>query len=638
MRSSARPHGKASAARLFKSGSQPLYFRALLCALLGCAALYLGAGAGAHNGDFTSGESYTVNKADQTITFGALSSKTFGDADFGVTASATSGLAVSFSASGNCTVTGSTVHITGAGSCTITASQPGDANFNAATPVDQTFNVAKAASTIDVGSFADPAIPGQSVTFHASVATRVAMPTGTVQFKVDGNNLGGALNCVAQSGDICTAQVSTTSLTLGTHTLAADYSGDSNFNPSSGSFIGGQTIAASVIEFAQPTYTVSERAGSILITIRRTGDASGAASVNYQTQNRSTRSFFVPCSSPVGFASERCDFARAEGTLQFAPGETLKGFTVLVNDDSYNEGTEMVFLRLSKAVGSALTGQVDNNLEITDDVPESAGNPIDDDQDFVRQHYHDFLNREPDDAGLKFWTDGLKACGADAQCREVKRVNTSAAFFLSIEFQDTGFFVYRVHKAAFGQLPPEPPAFFIVNAPVRLGDFLLDTQRIGQGVVVGQGNWQNLLEANKQAFAPAFVQRADFLARYPASTSAADFVGALNANAGGALSDNDRAALIAELSPNPSDAALRADVLRKIAENDRFKAAELNRAFVLMEYFGYLRRDPDSAPDANFSGYDFWLQKLNQFNGNFVQAEMVKAFITSAEYRNRFGQ
>src|SRR5439155_13780481 len=75
----------------------------------------------------------------------------------------------------------------------------------------------------------------------------------------------------------------------------------------------------------------------------------------------------------------------------------------------------------------------------------------------------------------------------------------------------------------------------------------------------------------------------------------------------------------------------RATVLRKVAEADELKLREFNKAFVLMEYFGYLRRDPDD------SGYNFWLNKLNAFNGDFVAAEMVKAFITSSEYRQRFG-
>jgi hypothetical protein len=98
--------------------------------------------------------------------------------------------------------------------------------------------------------------------------------------------------------------------------------------------------------------------------------------------------------------------------------------------------------------------------------------------------------------------------------------------------------------------------------------------------------------------------------------------------------------LIAELSPNPSDPTLRASVLRKVADNAVLQQREFNRAFVLMQFFGYLRRNPDAAPEAglNFNGYNFWLNKLNSFNGDFRAAEMVKAFLNSSEYRQRFGQ
>src|SRR4029079_6896486 len=97
-------------------------------------------------------QSFTIAKANQTITFGALGNKTFGDADFGVGATASSTLAVSFTASGNCTlIGGATVHITGAGSCTITAKQAGDPNYNAAPDVPQSFTIAKADQTITFG-------------------------------------------------------------------------------------------------------------------------------------------------------------------------------------------------------------------------------------------------------------------------------------------------------------------------------------------------------------------------------------------------------------------------------------------------------------------------------------------------------
>ena len=75
----------------------------------------------------------------------------------------------------------------------------------------------------------------------------------------------------------------------------------------------------------------------------------------------------------------------------------------------------------------------------------------------------------------------------------------------------------------------------------------------------------------------------------------------------------------------------------KITQNAAFQARELNRTFVQMEYFGYLRRNPNDPPDNNFNGYNFWLAKLNQFNGDFLKAEMVKAFLNSSEYRRRFG-
>ena len=81
----------------------------------------------------------------------------------------------------------------------------------------------------------------------------------------------------------------------------------------------------------------------------------------------------------------------------------------------------------------------------------------------------------------------------------------------------------------------------------------------------------------------------------------------------------------------------RAKVLRTVAENQTLSNAEFNRAFVLMQFFGYLRRNPNDPQDTDYAGYEFWLGKLNQFNGNFQNAEMVKAFITSAEYRQRVG-
>jgi Right handed beta helix region/Protein of unknown function (DUF1565)/Domain of unknown function (DUF4214) len=260
----------------------------------------------------------------------------------------------------------------------------------------------------------------------------------------------------------------------------------------------------------------------------------------------------------------------------------------------------------------------------------AAGNPIDDPQFFVRQHYLDFLGREPDAGGLQFWTGEITSCGANAACVELKRVNVSAAFFLSIEFQETGFLVHRMYKAAYGDI--NPPA---VPVPVRRAEFLPDTSAVGAGVQVGVGEWQQRLEQNKQQFAEAFAARARFDAAHPQTLTPEQFVNALDQNAGVVLSAAERAGLVADLS---SGLKTRGQVLRAVAEDADLARLEFNEAFVLMQYFGYLRRDPDAAPDENFDGFRFWLDKLNEHHGNYVSAEMVKAFLSSIEYRQRFGQ
>ncbi len=248
---------------------------------------------------------------------------------------------------------------------------------------------------------------------------------------------------------------------------------------------------------------------------------------------------------------------------------------------------------------------------------------------FVSQQYVDFLSRMPDQSGFNFWTGEITGCGANAACTELKRINVSGAFFLSIEFQDTGYLVYRFHKAAFGDLTGKP-------VPVRRDKFIPDSRSISNGVVVGATGWQQALENNKQAYALAFVQRPEFQTAFPGSMSAAQFVDTLDTNAGRVLSSTETANLVGVLGGTPSDPAKRASVVRSVAENSNLQQREFNKAFVLMQYFGYLKRNPDEGNDTDFSGYNFWLGKLNQFGGNFVNAEMVKAFILSTEYNQRF--
>ncbi|HEV7799415.1 MAG TPA: hypothetical protein VGO73_14750, partial [Pyrinomonadaceae bacterium] len=239
------------------------------------------------------------------------------------------------------------------------------------------------------------------------------------------------------------------------------------------------------------------------------------------------------------------------------------------------------------------------------------------------------LTREPDDSGASFWTSQITTCATDPGCTEVKRIDTSAAFFLSIEFQQTGFLVYRTYTASFG------PNRVGGTVPLTLREFLPDTQQIGRDFIVGEGDWQTQIEANKQAYFAEFVQRPAFEAFYPRAMTAAAFVDALNTNTGGSLSQGERDSLVSRL-----DAGIetRATALRRVAEDADLRDREVSRAFVLMQYFGYLQRNPNEGQDTDFSGYNFWLSKLNQFGGDFRRAEMVKAFIVSQEYRQRFGR
>ncbi len=582
---------------------------------------------------------FNIAKAAQTITFGALSDRTFGDADFTVGATASSGLAVNLVAAGQCSLTGSNVHLTGAGSCTITASQSGDKNYDSAAAVSQSFQIGRAATAASVSSSVNPSAFNQGVTFTATITSATSTPTGSVHFKADGDSMGGSVNCMAGTGNSCVARLSTSALSAGAHTIGAEYGGDSNFGASSGGLAGGQAVGG-ILEFSQPLYTASERDGSVTIAVRRTGDAGSALRVNFLTDDGGSQSAPAPCPSANGLALERCDYTRAAGTLEFAASETERSFVVLVNDDAYSEGNETTLLRLSApGIGASLGLRSTATLRILDNAPAPQENPVADSGFFVRQHYHDFLNREPDAGGLAFWTDGIESCGGDQQCRALKRIDTSAAFFLSIEFQETGFLVQRMYKAAYGDAQGQAVINDVptpIPVPViRLDEFLADTQRIGSGVIVGTPGWPAQLAANKAAFAQEFAASPRFTAAFD-GMSPEQFVDALNTNAGDVLSAAEKANLVAELSANNTPAG-RASVLSKVAEDSDLAAAELNKAFVLMQYFGYLRRNPNDLPDTDHSGYNFWLTKLNQFNGDFRQAQMVFAFIDSIEYRQRFG-
>ena len=261
---------------------------------------------------------------------------------------------------------------------------------------------------------------------------------------------------------------------------------------------------------------------------------------------------------------------------------------------------------------------------------------INDSDFFVNQQYVDFLSRFPDQSGFNFWVGQITACGSDPTCIAGLRDNTSGAFFLSIEFQETGYLVERMYKVAYGDATGNSTygGTHQLQVPiVRRSEFLPDSLEISNGVVIGQPGALALLEANKVAFANDFVARARFTTAFPGNMTAAAFVDTLNANSGNALSQSQRDQLVADLT---GGVKTRAQVVRAVAEDSDLNNAEKNKAFVLMQYLGYLRRDPNAGQDTDYTGYDFWLQKLNNHGGDFHAAQMVRSFIVSGEYLNRF--
>jgi len=390
------------------------------------------------------------------------------------------------------------------------------------------------------------------------------------------------------------------------------------------------TAPANTVQFSISGQAVSEAPNTTVhvdVLVTRSGDTSAAATVDYVSAN--------------GTASDRSDYMAALGTLHFAGGETSKIVPVFIVNDAFGETPETFSLNLMNPVGCTLGSQTTFTVTINSDESVNGQNPVKDasfnSDFFVRQHYLDFFNREADAGGLAFWKDQIDSCTTQ-ECREIRRINVSAAFFLSIEFQQTGYLVERLYKVAYGSATGNStlggtPHTLPVPI-VRLNEFLPDTQAIGRGVVIGAPGADALLEANKQALIAEFVARARFTAAYPGTMTPAQFVDQLNLNSEGALSTAERNQLVADLT---SGAKNRAQVVRAVAEDSTLFNSEQNRAFVLAQFFGYLRRDPNATPDPDYTGYEFWLGKLNQFNGNFVNAEMVKAFILSGEYQGRFG-
>jgi uncharacterized protein (TIGR03118 family) len=367
--------------------------------------------------------------------------------------------------------------------------------------------------------------------------------------------------------------------------------------------------ATNLIQFASDTFSIGEGGGHIDITVTRAGDVSQSATVDYNTYD----------ASQSGHASQKSDYEIALGKLTFNPGETSKTFRILIVDDDFVEGDELINVALSNPTGAGV-GLGDPNMAtvtiIDNDSSPPTTNPIDDAHFFVRQQYLDFLNGEPDSQAA-FLVNQITSCGTDVNCTNARQLSVATAFLLSTEYHEAGFFIYRAYKAAFGRDP-------------LYGEFMGDLQRINNGIDFSQAGWVIQLRANEQAFLADFVTRPQFVANYPTTLTPAQFVDALYANAGVTPDAAERQAAIDEFggASDTSNLGARSRALGRVLANALFQQNEFNRSFVLLEYFGYWRRDPDTA------GFN---TRLSQLNGSNDYQASINSFITSEEYRTRFG-
>lgn len=387
-------------------------------------------------------------------------------------------------------------------------------------------------------------------------------------------------------------------------------------------------IPATVIQFSSSNYSVTEDCTFVTITLNRLGDLTGETSVDFSTSD--------------GTALQRTDYTIGSGSVRFIAGETSKTFRALISEDAYVEGNETFNLILSNPVGGGVgtPGAATVTIIEDDTITPPVVNPIDDQNIFVRQHYHDFLSREGDSAGITFWTNAITQCGGNQACINNKRIDVSNAFYFENEFQQTGAYVYRVYRESFGNSQPFPnPNPDPANAgeenkvPLYL-PFMRDRARVRGGAQLAQ------LQLD---FATIFVQRPEFLNKYPLTLDGPGFVDAVLATISNDLGANltgQRQALINLFNQGSSVTAGRANVIYRLADdsaanpinNRALIDAEYNRAFVYTAYSGYLRRNAD------MPGFLFWLNQVNSAPLRDVakQHAMVCAFITAAEYQNRF--
>jgi uncharacterized delta-60 repeat protein len=347
------------------------------------------------------------------------------------------------------------------------------------------------------------------------------------------------------------------------------------------------------------SYGAPESEPFATVTVYRLGDTTGASSVHYATSDIAG---LQSCTVNNGNASERCDYVTSVGTLSFAAGETSKTFTISLINDVHVEGTETLSVTLSNPVGGTLHAPSTASVSIIDnDSGTATQNPIDGVEFFIRQMYRDILNRQPDSTGLQNWIDTLAPCPnggfGEPPSSDCDRLHVAAGFFQSDEFLNRGYFAFRFYMVSFNQRP-------------TYAQFIPDMALVGGPKSPAEE------EASKVAYADSFVQRSEFLARYP-GLSGQPLADALLQTAG-----------LPAGSYN-AGGQTNGQILRGIAETSGAFNKFLTEGTVSILYFGFQRRDPDAV------GYQNNLDTLNANPNNL--RHMIFIFIYSTEYRQRFG-
>ncbi len=477
-------------------------------------------------------------------------------------------------------------------------------------------------------------IAGQTFTVMQSVGCTYAVSAPVSNFPAQGGQ--GVLNMTA--GPTCQWRVTSLASWI-TITAGSSGTGNGTINftvaPNPGLARSGQILhtddsfitisqaagAATTVGFESTAFTANEGDGRATITVFRNGDKSGVTSVGYMTVDDPAA---VRCDTVNGTAYARCDYATTIDTLTFAPGEVTKSFTIPLIDDAHVEGSETVRLKLFNPVGAALDLWSDVPLTINDNDKTGAANPIFTTPFFVRQHYLDFLAREPEPT--EPWSNILNNCAnvnntdptsPSAAC---DRITVSGAFFGSPEFLSKGVYTIVFYRAAFNRLP-------------TYAEFAPDLRSV-TGATAAETN------AKRAAFADNFVLRAEFVSQYGALANG-NYVSALLG----------RYSLTQVTTPDPqqpdgtvkvtltsadlvsrlnNSTLTRAQVLRAIVQSDEVTLQrEATTAFVAAQYYGYLRRTPD------VGGFNGWVNYLSAHPGDF--RTMVNGFMNSIEYRLRFG-